>query len=71
MLNVCGGWLMGQSALKAEARLAAGRGDRSFLEAKVVTAKFYFEHFLPRVDGCLAAVQAGPDSMMALTPEQF
>ena len=43
---LCGGWLMGESALKARSRLASGGGDRAFLEAKVVTAKFYFEHYL-------------------------
>jgi alkylation response protein AidB-like acyl-CoA dehydrogenase len=68
---VCGGWLMGQSALKAAARLEAGGGDESFLEAKIVTARFYCEHLLPRAGACLAAIQAGPDSMMALSPEQF
>ena len=68
---VCGGWLMGQSALKASARLAAGGGDASFLQAKLVTARFYCEHLLPRAGACLAAMKAGPDSMMALKVEQF
>jgi alkylation response protein AidB-like acyl-CoA dehydrogenase len=68
---VCGGWLMGQSALKASARLASGGGDNAFLEAKVVTARFYCEHLLPRAGACLAAIQAGPESMMALSADQF
>ena len=68
---VCGGWLMAQSALKASARLASGGGDAAFLEAKVVTARFYCEHLLPRASACLAAIQAGPDSMMALAADQF
>jgi alkylation response protein AidB-like acyl-CoA dehydrogenase len=68
---VCGGWLLGQSALKAAARLESGAGDESFLQAKIVTARFYCEHLLPRAGACLAAMQAGPDSMMALTAEQF
>ncbi|RPH97833.1 MAG: acyl-CoA dehydrogenase [Lysobacterales bacterium] len=68
---VCGGWLMGRSALKAAERLEAGGGDESFLQAKIVTARFYCEHLLPRAGACLAAIQAGPDSMMALTVEQF
>jgi alkylation response protein AidB-like acyl-CoA dehydrogenase len=68
---LCGGWLMGQSALKAAARLASGGGDRAFLEAKLVTARFYCEHLLPRARACLAAIEAGPDSMMALDVEQF
>jgi alkylation response protein AidB-like acyl-CoA dehydrogenase len=68
---LCGGWLMGRSAQQAGARLQAGAGDAPFLEAKRVTARFYCEHLLPRVQACLAAIQAGPDSMMALSEEQF
>ena len=68
---VCGGWLMGQSALKASARLASGGGDASFLNAKLVTARFYCEHLLPRAGACLAMIEAGPDSMMALAEDQF
>jgi hypothetical protein len=68
---VCGGWLLGQSALKAAARLASGGGDESFLQAKIVTARFYCEHLLPRAHACLAAMEAGPDSLMALAAEQF
>jgi len=67
----CGGWLLGQSALKASARLASGGGDAAFLKAKMVTARFYCEHWLPRTGACLAAIQAGPDSMMALAADQL
>jgi hypothetical protein len=68
---LCGGWLLGQSAVKAAARLASGGGDESFLQAKIVTARFYCEHLLPRAGACLAVIEAGPDSVMALAPEQF
>jgi alkylation response protein AidB-like acyl-CoA dehydrogenase len=68
---VCGGWVMGITALKASELLAAGDGDSAFLNAKRVTARFYVEHYLPRAEACLASVQAGPDSIMALTDEQF
>jgi len=68
---VLGGWVMGRSALKAADRLAEGGGDVSFLEAKSVTARFYGEHLLPRAGACLAAIEAGPESMMALSPDQF
>jgi hypothetical protein len=62
---------MGASALKASEQLAAGTGDVQFLEAKLATARFYAEHYLPRADAHGAAVQAGPDSIMALSAEQF
>ena len=68
---LCGGWLMGQSALKAAARLAAGGGDSAFLQAKLVTARFFCEHLLPRTGACLAAIEAGAESMMALAVDQF
>lgn len=68
---ICGGWVMGLSALKASQLLAAGGGDESFLAAKLVTARFYCDHLLPRADSCLTTIQAGSDSMMALREEQF
>ena len=68
---VCGGWVMGRAALQALALLAGGAGDESFLQAKLVTAQFYAEHYLPRADACLATLQSGPASIMALTAEQF
>jgi alkylation response protein AidB-like acyl-CoA dehydrogenase len=68
---LCGGWVMGSSALKADALIESGGGDQSFLEAKLVTARFYCEHMLPRAAACLAAVKAGPESMMALAEDQF
>ena len=68
---LCGGWLLGQSALRASEVLDAGGGERSFLEAKRITARFYFEHLLPRAAACHAAVMAGPESLMTLSPDQF
>ena len=68
---VCGAWLMGESALKAAANLDAGSGDKAFLEAKLVTSRFFFEHLLPRANAHLAAVKAGSASMMALNEDQF
>jgi len=68
---VCGGWIMGASALKAAKILAAGGGDTAFLKAKLVTAKFYCDHLLPRAGACLVSVKAGPESMMEMPVEAF
>ncbi len=68
---LCGGWVMGKSALKAAQMLEAGDGDTGFLKAKQVTVRFYFEHLLPRTGAYLAAITAGSESMMALDAEQF
>jgi hypothetical protein len=67
----CGGWIMGLSALKASKILAGDGGDAAFLKAKLVTAKFYCDHLLPRTGACLASVKAGPESMMEMPAGQF
>jgi alkylation response protein AidB-like acyl-CoA dehydrogenase len=68
---VCGAWVMARSALKATQKLDAGQGDTGFLQAKLVTARFYFDHLLPRASACLSAIKAGPDSIMALDVDNF
>jgi len=68
---LCGGWVMGQSTLKATQLLEAGGGDEAFLKAKLVTAQFYFDHLSPRTASYLATVKSGSESMMALDVEQF
>jgi hypothetical protein len=68
---VCGGWIMGLSALKASRLLASGAGDTAFLKAKMVTAKFYCDQLLPRAGACLASVKAGPESLMEMPAGQF
>ncbi|MFL0805790.1 MAG: acyl-CoA dehydrogenase [Oceanobacter sp.] len=66
-----GGWLMVRAALAAKAKLEAGEGDPSFLNGKLVTARFFCEHMLPRSQAHAIAVEAGSDSVMALDNDQF
>ncbi|MGQ2933185.1 MAG: acyl-CoA dehydrogenase C-terminal domain-containing protein [Sphingopyxis sp.] len=62
-------WLMmAEAAGKA---LAEGRGNKGFLEAKLVTARYFAERFLPDAGSLRRKIEAGSDAMMALTPEQF
>ncbi|MDN2661308.1 acyl-CoA dehydrogenase C-terminal domain-containing protein [Neptunomonas phycophila] len=68
---VCGGWVMGQSALKAQALLNAGQGDSAFLHSKLITSAFYCDHLLPRATGLLAVIKAGSQSVMSLPNDQF
>ena len=69
---VAGAHQMLRSALIAKARLAsAEETDRSFLEAKLTTTRFYIEHILPRSAAYLDAATAGGGSMMELAEEQF
>jgi acyl-CoA dehydrogenase len=68
---VCGGWQLARSALVARQRLSEGKGDKSFYEAKVKTARFYADHVLtqaPALRNTVVHVAAG---VMALAEEQF
>lgn len=66
-----GGWLMARSALQAQALLESGSGDAEFLNAKLVTVRFYAEQLLPRTGACVAAVVSGSVATMALPEGQF
>ena len=68
---VMGGWQMARAALVASRRLKAGAGDSSFFSAKLITARFYAEHIMPRTAAYLSGVLAGSDSIMGLEEEQF
>jgi alkylation response protein AidB-like acyl-CoA dehydrogenase len=62
-------WLrMAEAAHKA---LAEGRGNKAFLEAKLVTARYFGERFLPDAGSLRRKIEAGSEAMMALTPDQF
>jgi len=67
---VCGGWQMARAARVAQSKLASGE-DPVFHEAKLITARFYAEHILPKAGALSRSVQQGGVSMMALTEEQF
>jgi len=67
---VCGGWQMARAAQVAQTKLMTGQ-DPVFHEAKLITARFYVEHVLPRAGALLHSVMRGGVSIMALTEEQF
>lgn len=60
--TVLGGWLMAVSALAAKGAPADFSED--FLRQKIVTARFYGEHLLPRANGFIATVKGG-NSLLA------
>ena len=66
----CGGWQMARAALIAERKLTAD-GDKSFLEAKIKTARFFGDHVLSQAQGLRDAVVNGSAAVMALEEEQF
>jgi 3-(methylsulfanyl)propanoyl-CoA dehydrogenase len=68
---VCGGWQMARAALVARQRLSEGKGDKSFYEAKIKTARFYADHILTQAPGLRNAIVHGAAGVMALAEEQF
>ncbi|MBN9540694.1 MAG: acyl-CoA dehydrogenase [Reyranella sp.] len=66
-----GGWLLARSALVAQTKLAARDGDPAFLEAKLVTARFFAEVILPPALAQLGPLKAAGRTVFALTEEQF
>ena len=67
--TVCGGWLMARAARVAAERLAAG-DNSGFYDAKLLTAQFYAEQFLPRAQALLDAVRGGA-AVLELADEQL
>ena len=66
-----GGWLLARSALVAQKRLGERDGDPAFLEAKLVTARFYAEVILPPALAQLGPLKAAGRTVFALAEEQF
>ena len=62
-------WL--RMAVAATALKAAGEGDAAFLDAKLVTARFYAERLLPEAGAHRRKIEGGAESLMALPPEMF
>ncbi len=71
--TVTGGWQLARGALIAHQRLAAGSTgpEAEFYKAKIITARFYAEQFQPLATAHLRALQSGPDTLLALTDDQF
>ena len=55
----------------AAAALAAGSGDKSFYEAKLVTARYFGERYTPDAGALRRKIEAGSEAMMELPVEAF
>ncbi|WP_252257768.1 acyl-CoA dehydrogenase C-terminal domain-containing protein [Erythrobacter aurantius] len=62
-------WL--KMAKVAKAALAAGTEEKGFYEAKLTSASYYAERFLPDAGALRRKLEAGSDNMMALPAEAF
>jgi alkylation response protein AidB-like acyl-CoA dehydrogenase len=62
-------WLrMASAAVKLK---AAGEGDPAFLDAKLVTARFFAERILPDAGSLRRKIEGGSEALMALPVEMF
>ena len=68
---VAGGWQIGRSALAASRLLGQGDDDSVFLRTKILTARFYADHFLSRVSGLASTVALGSEAAIAMADENF
>jgi hypothetical protein len=65
------GYMWARQAKAAGARIAAASPDKARMEAKLVTARFFFERMLPETGLRLTRITAGADTVMALPAEAF
>jgi len=65
------GWMWLKMARVATARLAGGAEDKAFYEAKLVTARYYFERYGPDAGALRRKIEAGGEAMMALPEDAF
>ncbi|MCV6610536.1 MAG: acyl-CoA dehydrogenase C-terminal domain-containing protein [Amphritea sp.] len=64
-------YLWARMALTAQQKLASGEGDSAFYEAKLHTARFYFQRLLPRTRALAVTVQSGAENLMDLPETSF
>jgi alkylation response protein AidB-like acyl-CoA dehydrogenase len=62
-------WL--RMARAAQAALDAGTDDKAFMEAKLITARFFAERIMPEAGAHRRKLEAGSESIMALPVEAF
>ncbi len=62
-------WLRMASA--AHAALSAGTDDKAFMEAKIMTARFFAERIMPDTVSLRAKLEAGAEALMIMPVEAF
>ena len=65
------GWMWLRMAKVAQTALASDTDDKAFYEAKLATARYYMDRFLPDVGALRRKLEAGADSLMALDEAAF
>ncbi len=66
------GYMWAQMVKSAQDKLSQGaNGSSGFYENKIATGRFFMERVLPETALCLARIQTGSESMMALKADDF
>ena len=68
--NLMAGWQLARALLVAQDAIAKGV-DVPFMQAKIVTTRFYADHMLTRIPGVRDAILEGAESVTALALEAF
>ncbi|WP_394755741.1 acyl-CoA dehydrogenase [Rhodoferax sp.] len=68
--NLMAGWQLARALLLAQDEIAHGV-DVSFMQAKIITARFYADHLLTKAPGMRDAIVEGCQSVTALALEAF
>ncbi|KJK16803.1 acyl-CoA dehydrogenase [Pseudomonas sp. 2(2015)] len=68
---VAGGWQMARSALVAHRQLKVGNADQGFYRGKLLTARFYADHWLPQAESLSRIVVQGADAVLEMPDQQF
>ena len=68
---VATGFMWLKMARAAQAQLQAGTGNKPFLEAKLVTARYFAERIMPDAGSLRRKIEGGSEALMALPPEAF
>ncbi len=64
-------YLWARAANVAYTAIDAGTSEKAFYEAKIKTARFYYERILPRTLTLAATIESGHDNLMSLESEAF
>ena len=66
------GLMWGRMVKTAQDRLAeGGDADKAFLEAKIMTGRYFMERVMPETAAHLARISSGSDTMMAMPENAF
>jgi len=68
--NLMAGWQMARAALVAQTALQQGE-ETAFMQAKIITARFYADHLLTKAPGLRDAIVQGASSVTALALDAF